>query len=781
MSNKLGRGMSREPVCGVGVGRGGVRGLGRGRVGVVRGVWLVVWFVVVVGLLGVLAGPVLAAAPEVPATRAASVVTGTSAVLSGELNPRSSGVAGFYFEYRVAPPAYEGVYCQGEQVSVTEAEATGVGIAVSQMVEGLQPDTEYAYCVVAVHEGESAQGAALTFKTLAVPPGVVSESGVASTPFEGRIEATVNANNQKTGCVFEYGTTTGYGTRVSCEQATVEGFGEQGVGVSLAHLAPGTTYHFRVFLENASHEHEYGTDATFVTPALVVPVIEEQAAFGATTSSVVLQAHIDPGYQRTGCVFEYGVVAVSEHEVLCARPSLEGGPGQEASVTLVGLTPGSTIHFRVRAANATGSASQLPVSEVTLPLPTAPMVEGVSVSQQTPFELILDANVNPGYEETTCHFEVSTSATELEEGKGISTPCESAPGAGGGSVGVASLPVRGLSPGVSYYFRMVASNAMGTTDGPVSEPFTTETLRAAELEGENASNVTATGARLEVFINPWYQETEYSFEYAETEEAVLKGHGIAVAGGTLPAGSFAAGFSDHTGTGTLTGLTPDRTYYFRADGENATGAIVHALQVSSFTTSSVPTAVTGPVSGAPGTDAAMVSATVNPDGLPTSYQIQYGGPAYGRQTASVLLPAGTTPVPVTVSLEGLQPGIAYHYRVIATNVNGETTQSAFGEDATFTTAGSLPGPPPVGVAPPSPAPAELSSPLVQPDTPVLLTVPAVAFPNGESSSPPGSPLTSAQKLKKALAACHKDKKTSKRRSCEQAARRKYGPEKKAKK
>src|SRR3984885_4214224 len=312
MSNKLGRGMSREPVCGVGVGRGGVRGLGRGRVGVVGGVWLVVFLFVVVGVSGVLAGPVLAAAPEVPATRAASVVTGTSAVLSGELNPRSSGVAGVYFEYRVAPPAYEGVYCQGEQVSVTEAEATGVGIAVSQMVEGLQPDTEYAYCVVAVHEGESAQGAALTFKTLAVPPGVVSESGVASTPFEGRIEATVNANNQKTGCVFEYGTTTGYGTRVSCEQATVEGFGEQGVGVSLAHLAPGRTYHFRVFLENASQEHDYGTDATLVTPLFVASIIGHKAPFGLSSSSVVPQRLIDPGYQPACCVFEYCFVADNE-------------------------------------------------------------------------------------------------------------------------------------------------------------------------------------------------------------------------------------------------------------------------------------------------------------------------------------------------------------------------------------------------------------------------------------------------------------------------------------
>jgi len=42
-------------------------------------------------------------------------------------------------------------------------------------------------------------------------------------------------------------------------------------------------------------------------------------------------------------------------------------------------------------------------------------------------------------------------------------------------------------------------------------------------------------------------------------------------------------------------------------------------------------------------------------------------------------------------------------------------------------------------------------------------------------------LTRAEKLKKALAACRKDKKKSKRQKCEKAARKKYGPLKKAKK
>jgi hypothetical protein len=49
------------------------------------------------------------------------------------------------------------------------------------------------------------------------------------------------------------------------------------------------------------------------------------------------------------------------------------------------------------------------------------------------------------------------------------------------------------------------------------------------------------------------------------------------------------------------------------------------------------------------------------------------------------------------------------------------------------------------------------------------------------AKPKAKTLTRAQKLKKALAACHKDRNKTKRARCEKAARKKYGPAKKGKK
>jgi hypothetical protein len=82
---------------------------------------------------------------------------------------------------------------------------------------------------------------------------------------------------------------------------------------------------------------------------------------------------------------------------------------------------------------------------------------------------------------------------------------------------------------------------------------------------------------------------------------------------------------------------------------------------------------------------AFARSTVNPGGLPTTYQFEYGTTtAYGsfspvspRSIGSGTVPLGTA----EERLVGLQPGTTYHYRVIATNEAGE----AEGADETFTT------------------------------------------------------------------------------------------------
>jgi hypothetical protein len=99
-----------------------------------------------------------------------------------------------------------------------------------------------------------------------------------------------------------------------------------------------------------------------------------------------------------------------------------------------------------------------------------------------------------------------------------------------------------------------------------------------------------------------------------------------------------------------------------------------------------PVAITGPVT-AVATTTATLSGTVNPNGVATTWQFDYGtSTAYGQSTAAMSAGAGTANSGVSAGLTGLTPGTTYHYRLEATSSGGTTD----GADGIFTTASSLP-------------------------------------------------------------------------------------------
>jgi hypothetical protein len=79
---------------------------------------------------------------------------------------------------------------------------------------------------------------------------------------------------------------------------------------------------------------------------------------------------------------------------------------------------------------------------------------------------------------------------------------------------------------------------------------------------------------------------------------------------------------------------------------------------------------------------ALLTATITPAGVATSYYFQYGPTtAYGSQTPTVSVGSGTTKVKVGQTISGLIRGGSYHYRVVAMSSSG---QSASGVDRVFT-------------------------------------------------------------------------------------------------
>jgi hypothetical protein len=125
------------------------------------------------------------------------------------------------------------------------------------------------------------------------------------------------------------------------------------------------------------------------------------------------------------------------------------------------------------------------------------------------------------------------------------------------------------------------------------------------------------------------------------------------------------------------GLTPGATYHYRLDVSNGNGT--GSSKDATFTL--FPALGGGSFSGV-GSSSAVVHATVEPGGVPTSYFFEYGtSTEYGSHTTVESAGASSDAVAVSAPLEGLSPDTTYHFRVVASSTDGTVR----GADASFST------------------------------------------------------------------------------------------------
>jgi hypothetical protein len=144
------------------------------------------------------------------------------------------------------------------------------------------------------------------------------------------------------------------------------------------------------------------------------------------------------------------------------------------------------------------------------------------------------------------------------------------------------------------------------------------------------------------------------------------------------------------------GVQPNRTYHYRLVGHNENGDSP-ARNEEAFTTPRIAPAVEIEPASNVRFDAVDLSGAVNPENSPTSYRFLYG-PCKTRTTCGASgYPSSTPPltatrygrVPTEPEVWELLPATTYHYRLVATNDNGETAESFEGR---FTTpAAPVPG------------------------------------------------------------------------------------------
>ncbi len=192
-------------------------------------------------------------------------------------------------------------------------------------------------------------------------------------------------------------------------------------------------------------------------PFVVLPDVVTGEASEILPVAATLNGSVNPsGVEVTECHFDYGTTTGYGQSAACVQTVGAGTNEVAVTANLTNLAPGATYHFRLVASNANGTNLG---SDVQFSTPPPPVITRATVSNLTGTAADLNAKVNPGGLATTCTFEFGTSTTY-----GHSSPCKPQPGAGTSDVQV-TAHVTGLSGDTVYHWRVVASNAAGTTTG----------------------------------------------------------------------------------------------------------------------------------------------------------------------------------------------------------------------------------------------------------------------------------------------------------------------------
>jgi hypothetical protein len=271
-------------------------------------------------------------------------------------------------------------------------------------------------------------------------------------------------------------------------------------------------------------------------------------------------------------------------------------------------------------------------------------------------------SVNPGGEATTWYVEYGTSTSY-----GSKTSSTSA-GSGTTTASV-SAKLSGLADGATYHYRLVATNAAGTSHGG-DAVFTT--LAVPDVSTGAASSISASAATLNGTVDPNGRATTFYFEYGTSTSYGSKTS-------TKSAGSATSAQPESAG---ISGLTAGRTYHFRIVASSDAGT--SAGKDATFVTSSAPAVATGDVSSVAPTTATL-KASVTPNGLSTNWWFEYGtSTSYGSKTATTSAGSGSSASSVSAAVKSLKVGTTYHYRIVAQNSSGKSA----GSDRTFTTVGA---------------------------------------------------------------------------------------------
>ena len=332
-------------------------------------------------------------------------------------------------------------------------------------------------------------------------PAVTTNPATKVAAFSATLNGSVNPRGATTMVYFQYGLTTSYGSTTPMQ--TQNGNTLRPVSANITALLANRTYHFRVVAHNNGGT-SFGADRTFTTLAATgLPVVTTNPATLIASFSATLNGSLNPHGFTTTVYFQYGTT--TSYGSTTPMQTQTGNTYRNIAANISGLTPNTVYHFRIVATNSAGTRFGGDRTFTTLTATGPPVATTSPATFIASFSATLNALLNPHGLPTSVHFQYGTTPSY-----GLTTAPQSRTGNTFQAVGA---NVSGLTANTLYHFRVVASNAAGTTMGS-DRTFTTLTATGPPVVITNAAtNVATSSATLNGSLDPHGLTTSVYFQY----------------------------------------------------------------------------------------------------------------------------------------------------------------------------------------------------------------------------------------------------------------------------
>ncbi len=509
-------------------------------------------------------------------------------------------------------------------------------------------------------------------------PTTITSAATSITQTSATLSGQVNPNGAATEFWFEHGVA---GQSLAMTSMFSAGSGTSDVPLSrtISNLQPSTTYNFRIVARNSAGT-AHGNIRTFTTPATVTPppsvtfpTTITSAATSITQTSATLSGQVNPNGAATEYWFEYGTTSFTHQTVFISAGS--GHNLINISQPISGLTANTRYIFRLVARNSVdtrhGSTHNFTTSDTGN---IDPVVSGANAPRVvispahgiTNTSVLFSGFVHPGGAWTEYWFEYGVRDGGFHQRSdtwSVSDRLGNTP---------VTASAYNLSPGTTYYYRLVAQNSNGFTRS-ITRVFTTDGGRNDRVRPAartmNATNVSLNTATLNAEITAHNSQTEVWFEYG------LAGQGLHRVSerSTIEASDRMRNIAIN-----IRNLTPNTRYEFRVVARNADG-ITHGTIIG-FTTIrtgvaqiGAPEIITTQATNITPNTVIFRSRVDSGDSAATLW-FEYGTSAFDLRwkSTNILVPHHTTPRDYSAFITGLTPNTIYFYRAIARNAQGET-------------------------------------------------------------------------------------------------------------